>query len=99
MKSPRSESPLKWITSGWPTRLAQSKREQAYPLMLAFAPHSVCSVRNPVTPGLKMNVMTSLAGPPTMYVGAREPPPDPVLLTLTEYPQPGGGFGEKFGEQ
>ena len=28
--------------------------------MLAFAPHSVCSVRNPVTPGLKMNVMTSL---------------------------------------
>jgi hypothetical protein len=26
--------------------------------MLAFAPHSVCSVRNPVTPGLKMNVMT-----------------------------------------
>jgi hypothetical protein len=61
----------KWIvpqkvTSRVPTKLAQSKREQAYPLMLAFAPHSVCSVRNPVTPGLKMNVMTSLAGPPTM---------------------------------
>lgn len=67
--------------------------------MLAFAPHSVCSVRNPVTPGLKMNVMTSLAGPPTMYVGAREPPPAPVLLTLTEYPQPEGGFAEKFVEQ
>jgi hypothetical protein len=42
------------------------KNEQADPLMLAFAPHSVCSVRNPVTPGLKMNVMTSLAGPPTI---------------------------------
>jgi hypothetical protein len=37
-----------------------------YPLMLALAPHSVCSVRNPVTPGLKMKVMTSSAGPPTM---------------------------------
>ena len=39
---------------------------QAQPLMLAFAPHSVCNVRNPVTPGLKLKVMTSLAGPPTI---------------------------------
>jgi hypothetical protein len=72
---------------------------QVYPLIVAFAPHSVCSVRNPVTPGVKVNVMTSLAGPPTMYVGASVPPLAPVLLTPTKYPQPGGGFSEKFVEQ
>jgi hypothetical protein len=72
---------------------------QVYPLTVAFAPHSVCSVRNPVTPGAKVNVMTSLAGPPTIYAGASVPAPNPVLLTLTEYPQPGGSFSEKFVEQ
>ena len=75
------------------------QERRVYPLVVAFSPHSVCSVRNPVTPGVKVNVMTSLAEPPTMYIGASVPAPNPVLFTLTEYPQPGGGFSEKFVEQ
>jgi hypothetical protein len=55
------------LTSVLPAKPATiQNNELAYPVMLAFAPHSVCSVRNPVAPGLKMNVMTSSAGAPTM---------------------------------